>query len=208
MIELHGARTGNCLRVSIALEEARLPYRVHRVDLHHGEHLRPEHLALNPEGKVPTIVEINEQGKPFVLSQSNAILFHLAERAPGMLLPFSAVSRALALQRFFYVLTDVIGPNHAAFRLRMSGGSADGTPLVQYSAAMMAGAERFLDSSPFIAGDAFGLADIAAVTTLSTVLTEPELAGLPLLSRWYRKAISRPSVERGMRAFDHDLQPA
>jgi hypothetical protein len=55
-IELYGARTGNCLRVSIALEEAALPYVVRRVDLRRGEQRRPQHLVLNPMGQVPTVV--------------------------------------------------------------------------------------------------------------------------------------------------------
>lgn len=207
MIELHGAPTGNCLRVSVALEEAAIPYRVRRVDLRHGEHLLPAHLALNPDGKVPTIVDDGAQDTPLILSQSNAILFYLAERAPGSLLPMETASRALALQRFFFVLTDVIGPNHAAFRLRMSGDRQASVALVQFSGSMMAEAERFLSSTPYMAGEAFGLADIAAVTTLTTVLADSDLERLPRLADWYRSAIARPSVERGLRAFDPDFEP-
>lgn len=71
-IEVYGGPTPNCIRVSIAFEEAEIPYRVVRLDLRHGEHQRIAHLALNPPGKVPTIIDRRRGGEPFVLSQSNA----------------------------------------------------------------------------------------------------------------------------------------
>lgn len=201
MIELYGARTGNCLRVSVALEEALIPYRVRRVDLRHGEHMGAQYKAINPEGKVPTMVNSAGPGGRLVLSQSNAILFYLAELAPGALLPTDVKARALALQRFFYILTDVIGPNHAAFRLRMTGGGEGVETLQQFAALMLARVEGLLEADRFIAGEAFGLADIAVATTLSSVLTEASLAELPRLAAWHASALARPSVINGMRAF-------
>jgi GST-like protein len=69
-IELHGDRTGNCVRVSIALEEARLAYVASRVDLSRGEQREARHLHLNPAGKVPTIVDRSCE-PPLVLSQND-----------------------------------------------------------------------------------------------------------------------------------------
>lgn len=63
-IELYGANTGNCLRVSIALEEAGIPYVVKLMDLGHGDQRLPEHLARNPMGRVPTIVRRDRDGQP------------------------------------------------------------------------------------------------------------------------------------------------
>src|SRR5215470_10249147 len=85
MIELHGAKTGNCLRVAIGLEVCATPYRVVKVDLAGGEQRSAAHLALNPAGKVPTLVERSSHAPTFVLSQSNAILLYLAKRARRIL---------------------------------------------------------------------------------------------------------------------------
>ena len=78
-VELYGAKTGNCLRVSVALEEAEIPYIVRKLDLGRSEHRSPEHLSRNPAGKVPTLVERFRDGRALILSQSNAILMYAAE---------------------------------------------------------------------------------------------------------------------------------
>jgi glutathione S-transferase len=118
-IELYGAQTGNCLRAAIALEEAMVPHTVRHVDLRSGEHRRAAYLALNPAGQVPTMVDRSDEASPFVLSQSNAIIFYAAARAPGRLLPeHEGQERAIAYERFFFFVTDVIAPSHAAFILR------------------------------------------------------------------------------------------
>jgi GST-like protein len=136
-IELYGARTGNCLRVSVALEEAALPYVVRRVDLRRGEQRQPEHLALNPVGQVPTIVVNREHGQsPLIVSQSNAILFYIAERVPGRLISdVYPILRARTYERFFYFLTDVIAPSHSAFALRSIAPSNESAFLDQRSMA-------------------------------------------------------------------------
>lgn len=202
MIHLYGARTGNCLRVSVALEEAGIPYRATRIDLRRGEHLGRPYRALNPDGKVPTIVDRADDGAQMVMTQSNAILFHLADIAPGRLLPVTGAARALALQRYFFVLTDVIGPNHAAFRLQRMGVAAGMEQLEVFSAEMLSQADRMLDASQHLAGEEFGLADIAALTTLPSVLTPTSLEALPRLSSWFRRVSERRSVIDGLKVFD------
>src|SRR4051794_15271886 len=99
-IELHGFHTGNCLRVAVALEEAELPYVIHNVNLAAGDHYRPGHLALNPHGKVPVIVDRSDQ-PPFVLTQSNAIMMYIDQKAPGRILPVALKERAVAFERLF-----------------------------------------------------------------------------------------------------------
>src|SRR5258705_2623810 len=84
-VELYGAKTGNCLRVSVALEEAEIPYIVRKLDLRQSEHRTPEHLSRNPLGKVPTLVERFRDGRALILSQSNAILMYAAEGSPPRL---------------------------------------------------------------------------------------------------------------------------
>jgi GST-like protein len=87
-LELYGARTGNCLRAAIGLEEAGLAYGVRHVSLSRGEQRAPAHLALNPAGKVPVLVGRSGFEAPdFILTQPNAILFYAQERSAGRLLP-------------------------------------------------------------------------------------------------------------------------
>ena len=119
--ELYGAPTGNCIRAAIALEEAGLPYTVRSVDLANGEHRSAAYLALNPAGKVPVLVESQENGPPVVITQSNAIILYAAERAPGRLLPDDSLARSVVYERFFFFVTDVIAVSHAAFFLRSAG---------------------------------------------------------------------------------------
>lgn len=202
-IELHGARTGNCFRVSIALEEADLAYRVVPVDLANGEHQRPEHLALNPAGKVPTIVASLPGGQRLVLSQSNAILLHLAERAPGRLLPEAEPARALALERYLYFVTDVIAPSHSGFFLSRVPASGNGAELLnQRSLDAIYAADHMVGESGFISGDHFGLADIAALTMLLSIEQKLDWTRIPRLQRWLEAVRTRPAVIRGFKAFD------
>jgi GSH-dependent disulfide-bond oxidoreductase len=203
VIQLFGARTGNSLRVSIALEEAQLPYTVKLVDLRRGEHRRQPYLALNPDGKVPIIIDQSTSGSSFLLTQSNAILFYIAEQAPGSLLPEkNSMLRALVFERFFYFLTDVIAPSHSAFRLRLGGGQSGTDDLDQYAMTMLMAAERFLETSRFMAGDKFSLADVAAFTIALAYQQSVDWQGAPNLKSWFDLVSMRPAVIRGLRAFD------
>lgn len=203
MFELHGAKTGNCLRVSLALEVCAIPYRVVHVDLGRGAHREPAHLALNPAGKVPTLVARSAAGAPFVLSQSNAILFHLSDLAPGLLLPSGGEQlRAGVYERFFYFLTDVIAPSHAAFQLRAVAAAESREVLERRSIDSLMAAERFLTGGVFMAGASFSLADIAAYTITKSLEARIEWSRVPRLREWFVNLDLDPRIQRGMRAFD------
>lgn len=199
-IELLGAKTGNCLRVSIALEEASLPYVVRQIDLQQGEQRSVAHLALNPVGKVPVIIDRSDDGRAFVLSQSNAILLYVADKAPGKLLPLDNLRRALVLERFFYFITDVISISHAAFQLRRDGG--DSTFLDRTTLARLEFAEHYFSDARFVAGNDFSLADIAAFSIAFAFQEKLDWRRLPRLGRWFQEVAERETVQRGLRAFD------
>jgi GST-like protein len=204
-IELHGDRTGNCIRVAIALEEAGLEYRVVHVDLAKGEHQRPDYLRLNPQGRVPLIVDHGVQGEPLLLSQSNAILHYLASKQPGRLWPLHDTRDiALAHERFFYFVTDVIAPSHAAFAIRNAtgDGSNGGELLTRRSIEALLAADRFVASSAFMAGPDFTLVDIAAITIAHASRSDVDWDRVPNLQRWYAQVMARPGVQCGMGAFD------
>jgi GST-like protein len=203
MIELYGARTGNCIRVAIALEVCSIPYRVVHVNLRHAEQRSVAHLALNPAGKVPTIVDRSRGEPPFVLSQSNAILFYLSDIAPGHLMPPGGErQRAIVLERFFYFLTDVIAPSHAAFQLRLTEATQSRDVLEQKAITSLVAAERFLSDGAFMGGGSFTLVDIAAFTIAKALSRHVDWDQVPRLREWFDSLEKQPAIDRGLRAFD------
>lgn len=202
-VELYGTRTGNCLRAAIALEEAGIPYRVRHVDLKSEQQHDAGYLSLNPMGKVPTIVDHGAGEPPFVLAQSNAIILYAAEKAPGSLIPHApATARALVYERFFLFVTDVIAPSHAAFFLQGQGAGHSAVLLNERALSSLSAAERYVAEAPFMAGDSFSIADIAAFTFSMSVKQWMFWKILPNLDRWYRTVEARPAVKRGLAAFD------
>jgi GST-like protein len=120
-IELYGAPTGNSLRAAIALEEAGIPYTARRLNLQANEQRDLSYLALNPAGKVPTLVD-HSSTLPLVINQSNAIIQFADAKAPGRLAPaHRGPKRDRVFDRYFFFVTDVIGPSHVAFSLRQAG---------------------------------------------------------------------------------------
>lgn len=208
-IELYGYETGNSFRAAIALEEAGVPYRSTRIDLRQRQHHSAAFLALNPRGQVPIVVTTSADGSRKVLTQSNAIMMLAAELAPGKLLaPLGSDARMRAFERYFYFVTDVIAPSHAAFALAsVAGGDDSAAALNQRSLSALTMAETFLRESPCIAGDHFTIADISAYTIVLASQALLDWSALPNLRRWYGETGSRPGVHRGLHAFDEPSKP-
>jgi GST-like protein len=208
MLELYGAVTGNCLRAAIALEEAGQEYVVRRLDLRAREHRSEAMLRLNPAGKVPILVETRAAGEgSFVLTQSNAIALYVADKAPGRLLPSTpGAERAVALERFFYFITDVIAVNHAGFYLDGLGEHSAAALMHSRAIEAASAAERFLGAGRYMGGDRFTLADIAAYTILSSFGDKAPMAGR--LRDWFDHVGQRPAVARGLQAFDRPSEQA
>jgi GSH-dependent disulfide-bond oxidoreductase len=201
-LELYGAQTGNCIRAAIALEEAGLAYTPKLVDLSRGEHTGVDHLALNPAGKVPVLVEKEEGREPFILTQSNAIILYAAEKAAGRLLPENDRDRATALERFFFFVTDVIAVSHAGFSLRATS-ARDGQKILEDRVlATLETAERYVVHDEFMAGKTFSAADIAGFTITQSVKSDLPWSKLPNLRRWFERIEGRPAVQRGLQAFN------
>jgi GST-like protein len=202
-IVLYGAKTGNSLRASIALEEAGIQYSVHPVDLNEGEHKSAGFAELNPLGKVPVLVIVDDNGKRRVVTQSNAIMMWAADQSNGKLLPaVDSEMRSLALERYFYFVTDVIAPSHAAFSLLGNGHRQAVRELDDRVIDAIVHAEGFVSGSPYIAGNSFSIADISALTIVMSVKTRLPWDDLPSLSQWLSRVLGRPGVDRGLRAFD------
>ncbi len=199
---LWGARTGNCLRAAIGLCEAQLSFSIRPVALRRGEHLSADFLSLNPAGKAPILTGIEANDPPLTLTQSNAILFYADQMRPGRMLPLDGLARVRAVERFFYFVTDVIGPNGAAFTLTLHGqGDAAGT-LSTASLEAITRSARFLDHDPYMGGAEFSLADIAAFTIIKASAEHLPWDELPTVRTWFDRVEARPDVQRGWTMFD------
>lgn len=201
-IVVFGGQTGNCRRVTVALEEAGVAYRAQALDLRAGEQRSVEHLQRNPAGKVPTLVARNASGPTFVISQSNAILLYIADLVPGSIVPVEHPARALVMERFFHFSTEVIGLNGSAFMLKRGGHTLAADQLEAHSVDALLFASRFLSDGPFMAGDSFSLADIAGLTIANALADRIEWNQHAALCDWRARVMSRPAVQRGMAAFD------
>src|SRR5271167_1599237 len=110
MIDLYALTSPNVQKIFIILEELSLPYRVHLVDVWKGENFKAEFKRLNPNGKIPVIVDHEGPGgKPYTVFESGAILMYLAEKT-GKLMPKGMTERYDVIQWLMIQLTG-IGPN-------------------------------------------------------------------------------------------------
>src|SRR5690348_9343189 len=108
MIDLYTWTTPNGRKISIMLEETQVPYRVIAVNLGKEEQFTPEFTALNPNQKIPAIVDHDVAGGPLGIFESGAILFHLAEKT-GQFLPTNVRARSQVMQWLMYQMSHV-GP--------------------------------------------------------------------------------------------------
>lgn len=196
MVELYAFATPNSLKAAIALEEMGLAYELKAVNVRKGEQKEPGFLALNPNGKVPVLVDAG-----FFLTESAAILVYLAEKT-GKLLPREGEARARVFEQLFFHasgLSPAFG--NAGFFKRSS---PEPQPIAE--ARFATEAERILSlletrlaNQTFVAGDAFTIADIAHFGwTWRIQFPGLTLEGRPNLSRWYAAVADQPAVQRAI----------
>ena len=204
MIELYGDNTGNCIRAAIALEEAGLAHEIRKIDLARREQQGESYRSVNPLGRIPALVETTPGSARLVLTQSNAIMMYAAERS-GRLLSNSGPERNEAMNWYFLFLTDVIGPNHAAFRLRQALGEepsrAAAAELERRAISVYGAVNDHLRGREFLASGEPTIADIAGFTITSALTRVLGLDELPEVLRWHRQLALRPAFQRGMSAF-------
>jgi GST-like protein len=203
MIDFYTWATSNGDRVAIMLEECGLPYRVHKVDLTKGEQRSAAYLRINPAGAIPAIVDPHGPGgQPLTLTQSGAILLHLAEKT-GRFLPREPVRRAQAYQWLMFAVSDCAQATGLIF--------FEAVLLPDKSPANLAFAEermlrcfRIADGrlaqDEWLAGEP-SLADFALYPVCAVRKSIVDKAGdLPHLARWMAALAARPGVARGMQA--------
>ena len=196
MIEVHAFATPNSIKVLIALEEMALSYELKPVNVRKGEQKSDAFLALNPNGKVPVLVDDG-----LVLTESAAILVYLAEKT-GQLLPQNGVARARVFEQLFFhasALSPAFG--NAGFFKRSS-------PEPQHVAAarFTTEAEHILGlldaklaTQTFVAGEEFTIADIPHFGWMWRIAFPGlSLDGHPNLSRWFDTVAARPAVQKAI----------
>lgn len=209
MIELYTHATPNGHKVSILLEELALPYRLHLVDLVRNEQFAPAFQAINPNGKIPAIVDPDGPGgRPITVWESGAILIYLAEKSGSELLPRAGAERYATLQWLMFQVAGV-GPmlgQAGHFTLY----AAEKVPYgieryVKESRRLLGVMDRQLGAHPWLAGDSYSLADIATFPWTNSAQRIPGLAGpagqldeWPNVVRWRRALLARDAVRRGL----------
>ena len=209
VLQLYSLPTPNGVKVSIALEELGLPYEPHLVDIGKNESWTPEFLSLNPNGKIPAIIDPNGPGgKPLGLFESGAILQYLAEKT-GQLLPADAARRYETIQWLHFQMGG-IGPmfGQLGFFHKFAGKEiADKRPLERYvaeSKRLLDVVETRLDGRNWIIGDDYTIADISMlgwVRNLIGFYGARELVEFDRLARvpaWLERGLARPAVQRGL----------
>jgi GST-like protein len=205
MIELYSANTPNGIKVAIALEELGLSYRLIKLDLARGEQKQPAFLEINPNGRIPAIVDAQGPGGlPLSVFESGAILLYLAEKAPG-LLPLDPVERLRALEYLFFQVGG-IGPifGQAGWFLRSA---AQPMPLAIErfcsEALRLTGVlETRLQQQPWLAGSSYSIADIMNFSWLrSAEYAGVDLSRFPAVTAWLQRIAARPAVQRGLAAL-------
>lgn len=197
MLTLYTARTPNGFKVSIALEELGLAYEVQPIDLSAGGQKRPEFLALNPNGRIPVLVDHDADN--LVIFESGAILIHLAERT-GQLLPEAAADRSRALQWLMFQVGGVgpmMGQANVFHRYAPERIPYAIERYQRESRRLLEVLDRRLAESEYLAGP-YSIADIANWCWATTHRwSGVDIEGLSHLSRWLGDIEARPAVQAG-----------
>ncbi len=197
MIELYTHNTPNGHKISIALEELGMLYVVKRVNTFTGEQFSPEFVEINPNAKIPVIVD-TETGH--IVYESNAILLYLAEKA-GRLMPTDVKVRFEALQLLFMQASSV-GPMFGQ-RAFFAYFAPEQVPfaLDRYSkeaARIEATMDKLLEGRDFFCGD-YSIVDIAFFGWVNTAVASFfPVSEYPNLGAWYARVAARPAVQKGI----------
>ena len=208
-IQLYSVNSPNGVKVSIMLEETGLPYEPHLVDIMQGESRTPEFLALNPNGKIPAIIDPQGPGgQPLALFESGAILLYLAEKS-GQFLPADPARRWETIQWLFFQMAS-IGPmfGQVGFFNKFAGKAyEDKRPLERYvneSKRLLGVLDERLAGRRWLMDEDYTIADIATLGWVNNLITFYEARELVDYDRyanvagWLERGLARPAVQRGL----------
>jgi GST-like protein len=208
-LQLYSLPTPNGVKVSIMLEEIGIPYEVHLVRFEANDQSTPEFRSLNPNGKIPAIVDPDGPGgKPLALFESGAILIYLAEKT-GKLMPIDAAARYETIQWLMFQMA-AVGPmfGQLGFFHKFAGKDfEDKRPRDRYvteSKRLLGVLEHRLDGRAWIMGDDYGIADVATFPWINNLVGfygARELVGFddfPNVARVLSTFVARPAVVAGL----------
>ncbi|WP_372006506.1 glutathione S-transferase N-terminal domain-containing protein [Tistrella mobilis] len=208
-IQLYSLATPNGVKVSIMLEETGLPYEAHLIDIMNDETWTPDFLSLNPNGKIPAIIDpAGPDGRPVGLFESGAILLYLAEKT-GRFLPADPIARIETIQWVFFQMA-AVGPifGQLGFFHKFAGREIeDKRPLERYRAEserLLGVLETRLDGRDWIMGGDYTIADISLLGWVRNLIGFygagdlvhfEKLVNVPA---WLERGLARPAVQRGL----------
>ncbi|HEX8639689.1 MAG TPA: glutathione S-transferase N-terminal domain-containing protein [Allosphingosinicella sp.] len=200
MIDLYTAATPNGYKASITLEELEIPYDLLVLDLAGGEQKQPWFLAINPNGRIPAIVD--RGNGDFPVSESGAIMLYLAERA-GRLLPADEKARSRVIQWLMFQmggLGPMMGQANVFTRYFPDKIQPAIDRYLRESRRLLEVLDRHLAENEYLAGD-YSIADIANFAW-ARIHAWPgvDVTGLGNLERWLADIEARPAVQRGLQA--------
>ncbi|MGV2293202.1 glutathione S-transferase family protein [Trinickia sp. YCB016] len=196
-LEVHAFATANSIKVPIALEEMGLDYRLVPVDLRQGEHKTDAFKAMNPNAKVPVLVDRSASGdRDVVLSESAAILVYLAEKT-GQLLPKEGPQRGKVFEQLFFHASGLSPAFLQSFQVAIQA-----SPQPEAKARALAEVDRTLgvlnqalERHRYAAGEEYSIADIAHFgwvwrhQSIGATLDK-----VPFVARWHEAMLTRPAV--------------
>jgi GST-like protein len=212
-IQLYTMNTPNGQKVSVALEELALPYEAHRIDIVAGDQHDAEYRRIQPNGKIPAIVDPHgPDGRSLPLMESAVILTYLARKGPGpggtALLP---VDERLAWETQEWLAFQIasVGPMFGQFGHFFAfakGKTSDTYALERYTAEakrLLGVLDQRLAGRTFLVGERFTIADVATfpwVNGLAFYKAQEALglAGFGNVTAWLERCLARPAVQRGM----------
>lgn len=208
-LQLYSLPTPNGIKVSVMLEEVGIPYEAHRVDIQTNEQFSPEFLALNPNNKIPAILDPHGPGgQPLALFESGAILIYLAEKS-GQLLSLDAMQRYETLQWLMWQMGGA-GPmfGQVGFFTRYGGKDfEDKRPMQRYvneSKRLLGVLDLRLAGREWIMGDDYSIADIAVLPWIRCLHVNYqaeellELQSFRNVQRVLAAWLERSAVQRGL----------
>lgn len=209
-IQLYSLATPNGQKVSIALEEMNLPYEAITINILKGEQFTPEFIKVNPNSKIPAIVDPDGPGgEPFSAMESGAILVYLAEKT-GLFLPKDPFTRSETLQWLFFQMGG-IGPMFGQFGHFYKYASEKCThpyPVERYtneSRRLLGVLEKRLEGRQFLVNEEYTIADMAIVPWVSCLdcaygaKDHLKLAEFFRVNAWVERILSRPKTAAGMK---------
>ena len=208
-LQLYSLPTPNGVKVSVMLEETGLPYEPHLVRFETQDQMTPEFLSLNPNNKIPAILDPNgPDGKPMPLFESGAILIYLADKT-GQLMPRDAAARYQTIQWLMFQMGG-IGPmfGQVGFFNKFAGKDyADKRPRDRYvdeARRLLGVLNRQLAQRDWIMGQQYTIADVATFPWINNLIgfyEAGELVGIadfPHVTRALQSFMARPAVIRGL----------